>query len=113
IVHRGGFIGDSRYASLWTGDNMSTWEFLWLTLPQVINLGLSGQPLAGSDVGGFGGEQCRAELLVRWTVLGAFLPWFRNHYGHYDGNKHYQEPYRQEYRDEAGASVLAVCRKYI
>jgi alpha-glucosidase len=113
IVHRGGFLGDFRYASLWTGDNMSNWEFLWLALPQVINLGLSGQPLAGSDVGGFGGDQCSAELLVRWTVLGAFLPWFRNHYGHYDGNKHYQEPYRQEYKDEAGTSVLFVCRKYI
>jgi alpha-glucosidase len=109
IIARGGFIGEHRYAGTWTGDNTSDWEFLLLNIPQVLNMGLTAQPVAGADVGGYGGRQCGEEMLVRWTTLGAFLPWFRNHYGHYGGRKSYQEPFRMEYSE----SVRAVCRKYI
>ena len=53
ILARGGYAGLQRYAALWTGDNASSWEFLRINLPQVLNLGLSGVPISGSDVGGF------------------------------------------------------------
>ncbi|AWI91455.1 glycosyl hydrolase family 31 [Methylobacterium sp. DM1] len=109
IIARGGFIGEHRYAGTWTGDNKSDWEFLIINIPQVLNMGLSAQPVAGSDIGGYGGSQCDGEMLVRWTTLGAFLPWFRNHYGHHNTSKFFQEPFREEY----GTSVRAVCRKYI
>lgn len=106
IIARGGFFGEHRYAAVWTGDNVSEWEFVIANIPQVLNMGLSAQPICGADIGGFGGNDCEAELLVRWTCAGAFLPWFRNHYGHY-GNKTKQEPYRY------GDPVAAVCRRVI
>jgi alpha-glucosidase len=44
----------------------------------VINLGLSGQPYSGPDIGGFSGDP-PAELYLRWFQLAAFLPFFRTH----------------------------------
>jgi alpha-glucosidase len=78
VLTRSGWAGVQRYALHWTGDNMSTWEHLQLTVPMVLNLGLSGVAFTGADVGGFDGD-ADAELLVRWTQMGAFLPLFRNH----------------------------------
>ena len=42
------------------------------------NLGLSGVPFCGVDVGGFFGD-CDGELLARWTEFGIFQPFCRNH----------------------------------
>ncbi|MBP0946580.1 TIM-barrel domain-containing protein [Pseudomonas alliivorans] len=38
---RGGHAGLQRYSVLWTGDSASSWDFLRINLPQVLNLGLS------------------------------------------------------------------------
>lgn len=48
-----------------------------MSLPQVLNLGLSGVAIAGADIGGFF-DDCTPELLVRWMQLGAFYPFARN-----------------------------------
>ncbi len=125
IVGRGGFTGMHRFAALWTGDNASTWDFLKMNVAQVLALGISGQPLSGQDIGGFeqgpgGGKWIDPELLIRWTQVGAFLPWFRNHYIA-KGVKDFQEVYAfqnvieqisQDYRYMYEA-VLPVCRHYI
>ena len=125
ILARGGYAGLQRYAALWTGDNASSWDFLRINLPQVLNLGLSGVPISGSDVGGFAtgpipdgttapsvvrdgrviGGVTDPELFVRWMQLGSFLPWFRNHYLGYD--KEYQEVYAY------GEPVTSICRRFI
>lgn len=121
IISRGGFAGMQRYAGLWTGDSGSSWEFLRINVPEVLNLGMSGVPITGSDIGGFGGKRedsgmiffgpgprdsvCNYELLTRWMQLGSFLPWYRNHYNGY--TKAFQEPYRY------GEPVPSNCRKYI
>jgi len=125
ILARGGYAGVQRYAALWTGDNASSWDFLRITIPQVLNLGLSGVPIAGSDVGGFAtgpipdgtttpsvvrdgrviGGVTDPELFVRWMQAGSFLPWFRNHYLGYD--KEYQEVYAY------GEAVAHLCRASI
>ena len=78
VLSRSGFAGIQRYALVWTGDNLSTWDSLALTIPMLLNLGLSGVAFAGADVGGFG-EDCDGELLVRWTQLAVLTPFFRNH----------------------------------
>ena len=44
----------------------------------VLNLGLSGQPFCGPDLGGFDGDP-DPELFERWFQLGAFLPFARGH----------------------------------
>jgi alpha-glucosidase len=78
VLSRSGWAGVQRYAYNWTGDNESTWAQLRLSIPMLLNLGLSGMAFTGPDVGGFSGVP-GAELLARWTQLGAFLPYFRNH----------------------------------
>lgn len=77
-LSRSGYAGLQRYAATWTGDNVSSWEHLWMANLQCQRLSISGISFCGSDIGGFIGN-CHGELLVRWTQLGAFHPFFRNH----------------------------------
>jgi alpha-glucosidase len=78
VISRAGCTGLQRHALHWTGDNSSWWEHLWMSMPQLQNLGLSGIAWAGVDVGGFTGD-CTGELLARWTEFGVFQPFCRNH----------------------------------
>lgn len=78
IVTRACYAGSQKYSTIWTGDNQSTWEHLRMSLPMLMNLGLSGMAFCGTDVGGFG-HDCSAELLSRWVQVGTFTPLFRNH----------------------------------
>jgi len=143
IIARGGYAGVHRYAANWTGDSASSWDFLSINIPEVLNWGMSAQPLSGCDIGGFAngsgsegsgevhnkfntdpnnppyitGGETEPTLLARWMTMGAFLPWYRNHYDGY--TKAYQEPYNYTYyitkqtpypRD---TRVLPACGKYI
>jgi alpha-glucosidase len=78
VISRSMWAGAQRYATHWLGDNSSDWESLRNTIPQVLNLGLSGVAFTGPDTGGYIGTP-DAELLVRWNQLSAFTPFFRNH----------------------------------
>lgn len=78
LLTRAGFAGVQRYAAVWTGDNRSFWEHLQMSLPMLMNMGISGIPFCGVDVGGFA-HHATGELLVRWVQAGAFMPFFRNH----------------------------------
>jgi alpha-glucosidase len=78
VLTRASYAGGQRYAATWTGDNSSTWNHLRMTVPQLINLGLSGFVLSGADVGGFAGSPS-PELLTRWLELAAFQPIDRDH----------------------------------
>jgi alpha-glucosidase len=78
VISRAGYAGLQRHALQWTGDNSSWWEHLWMGMPQLQNLGLSGIAWCGVDVGGFFGD-CDGELLARWTEFGVFQPFCRNH----------------------------------
>lgn len=78
VLTRAGFIGSQRYAATWTGDNLSTWEHLHMSISMVLQLGLSGQPLSGPDIGGFAGN-ATPKLFGRWMALGAMFPFCRGH----------------------------------
>lgn len=78
VITRACYAGIQKYSTVWTGDNHSFWEHLRMSIPQLLNLGLSGVAFAGSDVGGFQYD-CTGELLSRWSQVGAFTPLFRNH----------------------------------
>ncbi len=78
VITRAGYAGLQRHALQWTGDNSSWWEHLWMSMPQLQNLGLSGIAWAGVDIGGFFGDT-NGELLARWTEFGIFQPFCRNH----------------------------------
>ncbi len=78
VITRSGYAGLQRHAMQWTGDNSSWWEHVWMSIPQLMNMGLSGVAWAGVDVGGFFGD-CNGELLARFAEFGAFQPFCRNH----------------------------------
>ena len=78
VLTRAGHLATARFAATWTGDNQSRFEDLAWSIPMVLGLGLSGQPFAGPDVGGFSGDPDE-ELFVRWFELGALLPFCRGH----------------------------------
>lgn len=78
VLNRSGFAGLQRYAAAWMGDNSAWWEHLEMMLPQLMNVGLSGMPFAGVDIGGFFGNS-NGELLARWIQAAALAPFCRNH----------------------------------
>jgi len=78
VLTRSSYLGGQRYAATWTGDNVASWEHLYCSVPMALNLGLSGQPYCGPDVGGFAGTPS-PELFAHWMGVGAFLPFFRTH----------------------------------
>ena len=80
-LHRNGHAGMQRYgAFLWSGDVYTTWETLRTHVAVAINVGLSGIPYWGTDIGGFvPTKEYTGELHVRWFQFGAFCPLFRAH----------------------------------
>jgi alpha-glucosidase len=89
VLTRAAYPGAQRYAATWTGDNISTWNHIRISTPIMLNMGLSGYPLVGSDIGGFAGSP-PADLLTRWLELGVFNPIYRDHTGKGSEN---QEPW--------------------
>lgn len=77
-ITRAAYAGTQRYASVWTGDNVATWEHLRLGVLQLQRLSVSGLPFCGTDIGGFSGEP-DAELFTRWIQFGVFSPFMRAH----------------------------------
>lgn len=89
ILTRSYYAGAQRTSAMWTGDNQATWEHLAISLPMVLNNGISGFPFAGADVGGFF-HNPTTELLTRWYQAGIWYPFFRAH-AHIDTRR--REPF--------------------
>ena len=102
-ITRSGYSGLQRYASVWTGDNVATWEHLSIANVQCQRLAVSGVSFCGSDVGGFV-EQPDGELFLRWIQFGVFSPFYRTHAA---GDKGDQEPWT------FGKEVEDLCRSFI
>lgn len=79
IISRSGYAGMQRYARTWTGDNVSDEESMVASVSMGMNLGLSGVPFYGHDIGGFYGESPTPELLLRWSQSAVFQPRFVMH----------------------------------
>lgn len=97
VITRSCYAGTQRYSSAWTGDNVATWEHLWIANIQCQRLAVSGLSFIGSDIGGFI-EQPTGELYARWIQLGIFHPFCRTHSSGDHGD---QEPwvFDEEYVD--------------
>lgn len=104
VLTRASYAGGQRFAATWTGDNSSTWDHLRLSVPQLVNLGLSGFSLAGADVGGFAGYAASPELLTRWFEVAAFTPMFRDHTAK-------EKPMQEAWVD--GAAHTAIRKRYV
>ncbi len=78
VLSRAGYSGIQRYAGTWSGDRLSTFEALRMSVQMSASMGLSGVPYFGHDVGGFLGSPS-PELFIRWLEFGSLIPFFRNH----------------------------------
>ena len=78
LLTRSNYLGGQRLAATWTGDNDSTNDHMVMSIPMTLNLGLSGQPFSGPDIGGFR-KNATPELYAQWIALGAFFPFCRSH----------------------------------
>jgi alpha-glucosidase len=103
VITRSAYSGVQRYSSVWTGDNIATWEHLWIANIQCQRLAVSGISFCGSDIGGFI-ETPSGELYIRWIQLGAFHPFFRTHSSGDHGD---QEPW------SFGPEYEALAKKFI
>jgi alpha-glucosidase len=107
VLTRANYIGGQRYSAMWTGDNTADWQHLEESVSMTLNMGLSGQPFAGPDIGGFAGNGPtgqEARLFARWMGVGALLPFSRGHTGKGNIDK---EPWA------FGPQVEATCRQAI
>ncbi|HAO14822.1 MAG TPA: glycosyl hydrolase [Tenacibaculum sp.] len=103
IITRSAYSGAQRYTSSWTGDNVASWEHLWIANIQAQRMSMSGMSFTGSDIGGFA-EHPTGELYIRWIQLGVFHPFCRTHSSGDHGN---QEPWA------FGDEVIEVTKKYV
>ncbi|WP_294963970.1 glycoside hydrolase family 31 protein [uncultured Flavobacterium sp.] len=103
VITRSAYSGAQRYTSSWTGDNVATWEHLWIANIQVQRMSISGMGFTGSDIGGFA-EQPTGELYARWIQLGVFHPFCRTHSSGDHGN---QEPWAFD------EEVVNITRKFV
>ena len=80
VLSRSFFAGSHRHGPHWTGDNVTSWQHLKLSLAMVLSLSVSGYSFVGADVGGFMGETGEPELFVRWHQLASIIyPFYRGH----------------------------------
>lgn len=107
VLSRAGFLGSHRYAATWTGDNCSTVEHMKMSIPMTLNLGLSGQPFNGPDLGGFA-KDATGELFGQWIAVGTFFPFMRGH-AHNESNNKEPWAFGQEIED---VSRVALNRRY-
>ncbi|MEZ4859364.1 MAG: glycoside hydrolase family 31 protein [Flavobacteriaceae bacterium] len=103
VITRAAYSGTQRYTSSWTGDNVASWEHLWIANQQIQRMSISGMSFIGTDIGGFA-EQPTGELFIRWIQLGIFHPFCRVHSSGDHGN---QEPWSFD------ENVTNITRKFV
>jgi alpha-glucosidase len=78
VLTRSAFAGVQRYSAVWSGDNQAKDEYLLGGILLNNQLGLSGIPFVGPDLGGYIGDGNK-DLYKRWIEVGMFSPFVRNH----------------------------------
>lgn len=78
VISRSTTPGQGHYGGHWAGDTLATWDYLKWSIPSLIEHSMYGFSMMGSDICGFSGNS-NPELCARWSTLGAFYTFSRNH----------------------------------
>jgi alpha-glucosidase len=73
-----GYSGSQRYSAGFSGDTLSTFDSLRVSVEISQHMGLSGQVQFGHDIGGFLGTPS-PELYIRWLEFASYTTFFRTH----------------------------------
>ena len=106
MISRSTFPSSGKWTGHWLGDNISKWQYMYLSIQGVLQFQLYQIPFVGADTCGFQGNTDE-ELCNRWMQLSAFLPFYRNHNVR---SALSQEPYRWD--SVANASRTAISARY-
>lgn len=105
LLCRSGGPGMQRFGAVpWSGDINTTFPTLEAQIRSGLNLGMSGVPHWGTDIGGFYSvAPDQGELFVRWLQFGAFCSVFRGH----------GFVWRRHLPWAHGEEIERICRRYI
>lgn len=74
LIPRAGYTGSSKYSGFWGGDIASQPEGLRAAIIALQRNAIIGNPVWGSDIGGYWGGNLDREVCARWLAFGCFSP---------------------------------------
>uniref|UniRef100_G1SKM6 Sucrase-isomaltase, intestinal n=1 Tax=Oryctolagus cuniculus TaxID=9986 RepID=G1SKM6_RABIT len=78
VISRSTYPTAGRWAGHWLGDNYARWDNMDKSIIGMMEFSLFGISYTGADICGFFNDS-EYHLCTRWTQLGAFYPFARNH----------------------------------
>ncbi|KAF2236296.1 glycoside hydrolase family 31 protein [Viridothelium virens] len=111
VITRSTFAGAGAHVGHWLGDNPATWDGYRISIAEQLEFAALFQvPMVGSDVCGYTAYDTSDQLCARWSMLGAFSPFYRDH----QDNEHLAHEFYRSYLPMTNnASRVAINTRYL